>query len=158
MSEACKLSGATLADNDSVIVKSHSGKNVYYNKDDKTYTMNTVAPKPDMSLDSLKMCFWNCNTWNRLKALKVAQIANEYQLNIICITDSRIDSWRPLSAVNSFARILGTVTAKVWKGSVTPKYDGSNVGGDIIMYSDQISKPSIRQVIPCGVLTELTCR
>jgi hypothetical protein len=32
------------------------------------------------------------------------------------------------------------------------------VGGDIIMYSNLISNPSIHHVIPCGVLTEFSCK
>jgi hypothetical protein len=53
---------------------------------------------------------------------------------------------------------LNRVTSKVWKGSVSPKQHNRNVGGDIIMYSNRVSNPSIHHVIPCGVLTELSCK
>ena len=160
---ACRISNSTLLESSDgcseTIISGTSGTVITYDSTEKRYSINIASPPSVNPLPgSLKACFWNCNTWNRLKALKIAELALSSDLDVVCITDTRIDSWRALTAVNSFAFILNEMTSKVWKGLVSPKHGKHNVGRDIIMYSNRVERPSIQHIIPCGVLSELSCR
>jgi hypothetical protein len=160
---ACRLSDYTLLDTrngvTNTVVPGSTDRVIQYDSGNNQYTISSSkSPTSPLMTGLLKACFWNANSWNRLKALKIAELANSSDLDVICVTDARIDSWRAQAAVNSFAAILNNTISKVWKGLVSPKHGKYSVRGDIVMYSKIIVKPNIEHIIPCGVLTELTCR
>ena len=138
-----------------------SPNRIDYNSVLNRYTLNTATlpePSPDPTGDMLRVVFWNCNGWDYHKSQKVAELTASIKADVICITDSRINKHREISAVDSFAKVLLIKTDKTWRGTVSPMRQNERVGGDIIMFSNLISKPKVTHLIPFGVLSSLDCR
>jgi hypothetical protein len=79
-------------------------------------------------------------------------------VDVIMVTDTRIDSYRELQAVSSFSKTLQRLTGKGWDGDAHGKHHSHRVGGCIIMYSNRIKKPKVKKILPLGILSSLQGR
>jgi hypothetical protein len=160
MEAACRKADTTFvmieSDSTTAIVEGSSANVVTYNHDLNRYTLNTATPPlPTISDagDPLIAINWNSNSWDFHKSQKIAELANTAGADAILITDTRIDQWRVKEAVTVFARTLQRATGKVWDGEASPKHAVHRMGGNLIMFSNRISKPKIKHILPLGVLS-----
>jgi hypothetical protein len=164
MTEACKISNTSFisVENDisTVVVEGTSCDVVTYNRDLNRYSLNTAARAPpnNSTGDPLISINWNCNSWDFHKSQKVAELANSSKADVIMITDTRIDHWRLREAVDRFAKTLQLATGKIWNGEASPKHLTHRMGGNLIMYSNRISKPRVNHLLPLGILSSLEGR
>jgi exonuclease III len=166
MKQACIQSNTSFTCTTGNVIENYfdsksSPNRVDYNTTLNRFTLNSATlplESPIITGDILRVIFWNCNGWDYLKSQKIAELASSSKVDIICVTDSRIDKHREVSAVDSFAKILLSKTDKIWRGSVSPKLRRERVGGDIIMFSNLVCRPKITHTIPYGVLSNLDCR
>ena len=110
-----------------------------------------------MGAPLLSVC-WNCNSWDAHKSQKIAALVATNHADVILITDARIDGWRLKTSVENFAGILQKSTGKIWDGVATPKHDLHRVGGNLIMYSNKITRPKFKHLMPLGVFSSLDGR
>jgi hypothetical protein len=147
-------------DNTNIIVESTSPNVVTYDRSSNHFSLNT-ASSPDvlpLTGDSLNSINWNCNSWDIHKSIQIANLALTSKCDAILITDTRIDSWRTKTAVESFAKTLQKSTGKIWNGFASAKHPDHRVGGCMIMYSNRIGKPKAYEIMPLGVLSCLEGR
>ena len=112
MKAACEKANSSLVTSSpkvsKTIIAGESGNIITYDFTSNRYILNSASPPipPPSDTESLKYISWNCNSWDFQKAHNIASLAKLNSVDVILITDTHIDSYRALSAVKSFAKIL----------------------------------------------------
>jgi hypothetical protein len=87
--------------------------------------------------DKLKVIFWNSNGWDKERCDRIAQVAAEEQVDVICLLDVRMDQGRK-KGLKSYESILEKATGRAWRGKMVARPGRKRrcyVGGSLLMTS-----------------------
>ena len=106
------------------------------------------------------VAFWNCNGWggelHTGKERTLAEMAANEAVDMICLTDTRLDNYIGLHVVAKATMELKKHTGKTWHGRPISRRENGKSGGAIVLYSSDWTGIKIAEKVKYGVCTEIT--
>ncbi len=105
------------------------------------------------------VAFWNCNGWggelHTGKERTLAEMAATEGVDMICLTDTRLDNFIGLHVVAKTTNELKKHTGKTWHGRPISRRENGKSGGAVILYSSDWTGVRIVERVKYGVCTEI---
>ena len=106
-----------------------------------------------------KVAFWNCNGWggdsHGGKEKTLGEMAAMEDVEMLCITDTRLDNHMGLRVQGSACNELKKYTGKTWTGHLINRREDGRIGGAIIFYTKRWTGVKIKERVKYGVCTEI---
>ena len=126
---------------------------------DHFYLNGVKVAANDNGLEQNRVAFWNCNGWggemNGGKERILAEMAAHEGVDMICVTDTRLDNYMGLRVVGKICSELKKHTGKTWTGKDISRREDRRTGGAVILHTMDWTGVKIKEKIKYGVCVEI---